>query len=296
MSPTTKGKNTARTAEARQDTVRMGKDSKISWTTDTWNPWIGCHKVSPGCKHCYAETLVMRIGRVFSIVRRAAPATFNAPLKWKPIRGDWGRGDILGDRQYVFTCSISDFFIEEADAWRDEAWEIIRRTPHLTYQILTKRPERIAEHLPKTCFKCGVGLLDDYCECPEAGKPWPNVWLGTRGEDQKYAEIRIPQLVELPAKVHFLSCEPLLGPIDFRDALPVWSKPSMGTLLNHIEWVIVGGESGPDFRPMDPRWAREIRAQCAAAGVPFFYKQGNGYRSEMNTFLDGKEYREMPQA
>src|SRR3990167_6983759 len=89
MSPTTKGKNTARTAEARQDTVRMGKDSKISWTTHTWNPWIGCHKVSPGCKHCYAETLVMRMGRVFSIVRRASPATFNAPLKWKPQMTPW---------------------------------------------------------------------------------------------------------------------------------------------------------------------------------------------------------------
>src|SRR3990167_9412084 len=206
--------------------LNMGKDSKISWTTHTYNPWIGCHKVSPGCKHCYAETLVMRMGRVFSIVRRAAHATFNAPLKWKPIRGDWGRGDILGDRQYVFTCSISDFFIEEADAWRDEAWEIIRRTPHLTYQILTKRPERIAEHLPETCFHCGNDAREGDCDCETWGywntkstypAPgfWPNVWLGTSVENQKCAEIRIPQLVSVPANVHFLSCEPLLGAINF---------------------------------------------------------------------------------
>src|SRR3990167_8429823 len=140
--------------------LNMGKDSKISWTTHTYNPWIGCHKVSHGCKHCYAETLVMRMGRVFSIVRRAAPATFNAPLKWKTpkIR------DFPEVPTYVFTCSLSDFFHEDADPWRDEAWEIIRRTPHLTYQILTKRPERIAEHLPNPdlCFLCGSrNLFDD---------------------------------------------------------------------------------------------------------------------------------------
>src|SRR3990167_4811557 len=124
----------------------MGRDSKISWTDSTWNPWIGCHKVSPGCAHCYAETLVEnRMGRKFSEIRRASPATFNAPLKWHRPMNTFSPSS----PQYVFTCSISDFFIEEADAWRDEAWEIIRRTPHLTYQILTKRPERIAGDLPE---------------------------------------------------------------------------------------------------------------------------------------------------
>src|SRR3990172_8990167 len=195
----------------------MGENSAIEWTDATHNFWFGCRKVSEGCKFCYAERDMTRYGRDFYNVVRAVG--FGKPLSWPKPKSltPWGR--------LVFVNSWSDFFIEEADAWRDEAWEVIRRTPHLTYQILTKRPERIAEHLPKTCFKCGVGLLDDYCECPEAAKPWPNVWLGTSVEDQKYAEIRIPQLVELPAKVHFLSCEPLLGPIDFRYALPVWSKP-----------------------------------------------------------------------
>src|SRR3990167_7653265 len=209
MLPTMTGKNTARTAEARQDTVRMGKDSKISWTTHTWNPWIGCHKVSPGCRSCYAETLVTnRMGRDFSIVRRAAPATFNSPLKWEdrihtigshppPLCDDCYSLDEIDDvTQYVFTCSLSDFFIEEADVWRDEAWEIIRRTPHLTYQILTKRPERIAEHLPKACFSCGVSekihaeaVIHSH---KIQGWPWPNVWLGTSVENQVYAEKRIP--------------------------------------------------------------------------------------------------------
>ena len=266
----------------------MGEHTAIEWSDGTWNPAWGCNKVSRGCTNCYAERLMERWGLPFTVVRetkwRGKPK--QDPRLWK-------------EPKRIFTLSMGDFFHPTCDQWRDEWWEVIRSCPQHTFLILTKRPEWIAEHLPQTCFTCGVHEWAQPIGAePHAlrGWPWPNVWLGTSVEDQKYAEIRIPQLVELPAKVHFLSCEPLLGPIDFRDALPVWSKPSMGTLLNHIEWVIVGGESGPDFRPMDPRWAREIRAQCAAAGVPFFYKQGNGYRSEMNTFLDGKEYREMPQA
>src|SRR2546425_12201725 len=127
----------------------MGENTNISWTNHTWNPWQGCRKVSPGCKHCYAERLVEdRMGRDFKEIRRSSLTTFNTPLRWK-------------EKAFVFTCSISDFFIEEADAWRDEAWEIIRQTPYLTYQILTKRPERIEEHLPWTCFNCG----GDYYSC-----------------------------------------------------------------------------------------------------------------------------------
>ena len=256
----------------------MGRDSKISWTDSTWNPWIGCHKVSPGCKNCYAETLVEnRMGRKFSEIRRASPATFNAPLRWNSILGDYETGDM----HYVFTCSISDFFIEEADAWRDEAWDIIRRTPHLTYQILTKRPERIAEHLPKMCFSCGVSDTIHAEAMVHShgfqGWPWSNVWLGTSIETQQFAEKRIPILTCVPAKVHFLSCEPLLGRIDFYMDENHWEEEKM---LKHIQWVIAGGESGPDFRKMDLDWARSIRDQCKAASVPFFFKQGNGLRSE----------------
>ena len=260
----------------------MGETTKISWTNHTWNPWQGCRKVSPGCKNCYAERLVEdRMGKDFNEIRRSVRTTFNAPLRWGASiakRLEHHSSDAI-DRELVFTCSISDFFIEEADEWRDEAWEIIRRTPHLTYQILTKRPERINYFLP---HRWGAG--------------WPNVWLGTSVENQKYAEMRIPQLVSVPAVVHFLSCEPLLGPIDFTHALryenPEWLKDH--GYLRDIEWVIAGGESGPGFRPMDPSWARDIRAQCATVDVPFFYKQGNGIHSEMNTLLDGKEWHEMP--
>ena len=243
------------------------------------------------------------MGKKFSEIRRSSMTTFNAPLRWEASiakRLQSYSPDAI-DREFVFSCSISDFFIEEADAWRDEAWEIIRKTPHLTYQILTKRPERIAEHLPDTCFQCGEKWFRHYASIPflspHQGWPWPNVWLGTSVENQKYAEIRIPQLVSVPAKVHFLSCEPLLGPIDFHINREKGEFPDIDrafSLLNDVEWVIVGGESGPNFRPMDLEWARGIRAQCAAAGVPFFYKQGSGPHSEMNPILDGREWREFP--
>ena len=297
----------------------MGKRTNISWTTHTWNPWQGCHKVSLGCKHCYAETLVeKRMGRKFTEIRRSAPTTFSAPLKWN--REFVLKNPVGGPRpkEYVFACSISDFFIEEADAWRDEAWEIIRRTPHLTYQILTKRPERIAECLPRTCFHCGVdtieylndclrtalkdgpivtkwkldnGEIRECCRTPSAW-PWPNVWLGTSVENQRRAEERIPRLVAVPAVVHFLSCEPLLGPIDFGMMEPVLG-PGNHALLNDIEWIIIGGESGPNYRKMELDWARSIRDQCKAAGVPFFGKQDSGSRSEIRLSPD-LDIREMP--
>ena len=130
---------------------RMGERTTISWTNHTYNPWLGCTKVSPGCKHCYMFDYMWRIGLDPETVVRAKQGTFNAPLKWhRPMNAF-----PPSHPQYVFTCSLSDFFHKDADPWRDEAWEIIRRTPNLTYQILTKRPERIAGHLPKTCFQCG---------------------------------------------------------------------------------------------------------------------------------------------
>jgi protein gp37 len=234
----------------------MGETTRISWTDSTWNPWQGCRKVSPGCKNCYAEALVQnRMGRDFTDIRKSQVATFNAPLRWKQGRR-------------IFTCSISDFFIEEADVWREEAWEIIRKTPQHTYQILTKRPERIEEHLPS-----------DW----DGG--WPNVWLGTSIENQDWLWKRTAFLMLIDAKVRFLSCEPLLGPL-----------PDLGGFLGTgtIQWVIVGGESGPHFRPMNLDWARDIRDQCVSAGVPFFYKQGSGIRSEMDPILDGARWCAMP--
>lgn len=257
----------------------MGKRSGISWTDSTWNPIIGCRKVSRGCTNCYAERWVEdRMGRKFTDIVRARNSTFIAPLKWGPLEERTWPGF---PTRRVFTCSLSDFFIEEMDTWRDQAWDIIRKTPHV-YQILTKRPERIPHTLPS-----------------DWGDGWPNVWLGTSVEDQKYAEIRIPQLVAVPARVHFLSCEPLLGPIDF-DTVDLGYDPILRRemkddgWLEHVEWVICGGESGPGFRPMDLDWARSIRDQCVAADVPFFFKQSSGPRSEMNPVLDRCEWRQFP--
>jgi protein gp37 len=217
----------------------MGETTVIAWTEKTWNPWQGCHKVSPGCLNCYMYAEKKRYGQDPATVVRSKPPTFNAPRKWT-------------EPALVFTCSWSDFFIEEADAWRAEAWDVIRATPHLTYQILTKRPERIA-----SCLPAGWG------------KGWPNVWLGTTVEDQAAADQRMPILAATPAAVRFVSCEPLLGPVNLR----VVRADDSNTGMPQLGWVIVGGESGPHARPMAIRWAADLLAQCRAAGVAAFMKQ-----------------------
>lgn len=234
--------------------------SKIEWTDATWNPWQGCTKVSQGCKNCYMYRDKKRYGQEPATVVQSATATFNKPLKWKnPMR--------------VFTCSWSDFFIPEADPWRDEAWKIIRKTPHITYQILTKRPMGIPQRLP----------LDwDY------GKNYPNVWLGVSVESEDLLS-RVGWLSYIPAKVRFVSYEPALGPVSFK-------KP-----LKHgfIDWIIAGGESGSNFRPVQTDWFRQVRDDCQEAGVPFFFKQWGGTKKINGTWggreLDGKIWNEFPE-
>lgn len=259
----------------------MGEKTDIGWTQHTQNFWQGCHKVSPGCKYCYMFRDKIRYGKDPNVVVRSKDPTFFAPLKWK-------------EPALVFTCSWSDFFIEEADPWRAEAWDVIRRTPHLTYQVLTKRPERIADHLPA-----------------DWGDGWPNVWLGTSVENQKYADERIPQLIEIPAQTKFLSCEPLLGPLNLEEYLsweyyvpPYQLKhgdDSGARNYNPIDWVITGGESGPrdKIRPANPEWFRSIRDQCQAAGVSFFHKQHGGYTKVNGIWggreLDGRTWDEIPE-
>lgn len=241
--------------------------TKISWTDSTWNPWMGCHKVSAGCKYCYMFREQKSYGNDPNVVRRSK-TKFSEPLKWK-------------DARRVFTCSWSDWFIEEADTWRNEAWDIIKRTPHLTYQILTKRPQNIAARLPQ-----------------DWGDGYPNVWLGTSTENQDTADERIPMLLQVPAVVRFLSCEPLLGKIDLWQWLGGAREP-IGSFWNGegsgVAWVIVGGESGPNFRPMNLDWARSIRDQCVKASVPFFFKQEAAYRNETNPTLDGVEWHQFPE-
>jgi protein gp37 len=235
----------------------MGTTTKISWTKHTWNPWQGCDKVSPGCAHCYMFTAREAWGQDPWKVTRSK-TTWILPLGWEHA------AEQMGEKQLVFTCSYSDFFHADADEWRAEAWEIIRRTPHLTYQILTKRPELIRDRLP-------ADWNDGY----------NNVWLGVSIENPRFCGRR-DALVEIPALVHFISAEPLLADIS-------------GELnLDHIEWLIVGGESGPGFRPMDYAWARSLRDGSRREGVPFFFKQSAGARSEMGIKLDGRIHHDFP--
>lgn len=231
----------------------MAKDSAIEWTDGTWNPWRGCQKVSPGCDNCYMFPGQKRYGNDPSTVVRAAKATFNAPLKYKgPMK--------------VFTCSWSDFFIKEADEWRDDAWKIIKATPHLTYLILTKRPELIADRLP-----------DDW------GAGYQNVWLGVTAENQEQAAARIPLLLETPAAKRFVSIEPMLEGVEVYYWLPF------------LDWVVLGGESGPGARPVHPSWVRSVKDDCKAADVPFFFKQMKvGGKMVKLPELDGKEHKEVP--
>lgn len=234
----------------------MGETTGIEWTDSSWNPWHGCHKISPGCKNCYMFRDKARYGQDPNVVVRSK-TQFSQPLKWKESRK-------------IFTCSWSDWFIEEADEWRDEAWDIIRRTPQHTYQILTKRIERADGRIP-------VPVL-------------PNVWLGVSAENQEWADKRVPLLLQTPAAKRFLSIEPQLGPVDLMwpetsnkaemccggtwlDECACGGRPVNPPLLHGIDWCIVGGESGHGARPMRVEWAESLIDQCRESGTACFVKQ-----------------------
>ena len=223
-------------------------NSKIQWTDSTVNFWMGCSKVSDGCKFCYMERIMgTRSSR--RVVRNSA-SMFEKALKW--------------EGQKIFTCSMSDFFIEEADEWRADAWDVIRRTPQHSWQILTKRPERILECLPA-----------------DWGEGWKNVWLGTSIENQDYLH-RATTLANVPAYIRFISAEPLLGEIDFK-------KVGHGkAVLEKFHWCIIGGESGYEtgpyrYRECKQEWMEKIVDDLRGSQVKVFVKQ-------MGTFL-GKQMR-----
>jgi protein gp37 len=245
--------------------------SAIHWTDATWNPVTGCSRVSPGCEHCYAEALSLRYGwsRLPWTAPHAAenvvlhPERLGLPLRWRQPRR-------------VFVNSMSDLFHERVpEAFIEEVFRVMAAAGWHTFQVLTKRPARMHAVVASDTFASAVGGAH--------GWPLPNVWLGTSVEDQRRADERVPLLARTPAAVRFLSCEPLLGPLD----LAPW--------LDRLGWVIVGGESGPRHRPMDPDWARALRDQCAAAGVPFFFKQGAGPRPGMHRELDGRLWEQFPE-
>lgn len=220
----------------------MGENTKIEWTNHTFNPWIGCQKISPGCDHCYAEAMMdHRYGTVqwgpHGERVRTSQSNWRKPLQWAKAAN--------GTRPKVFCASLADVFDNRAPfGAREDLWTLIRATPQLDWLLLTKRPENVAKMLPA-----------------EWGAGWSNVWLGTTCEDQKHFDHRWTIFSRVPAIIRFISYEPALGPLTLGNARP--------------DWVICGGESGAGdgTRFMEPAWARSIRDQCAAKGIYFFMKQ-----------------------
>jgi len=236
----------------------MAERSTIEWTDATWNPVTGCSKVSTGCKHCYAERLARRLQAMGALRYRNGftvtlhPAVLDLPKRWRQPR-------------MVFVNSMSDLFHESVPLeFIQRVFATMRACPQHTFQVLTKRSARLRD-------------LAQYLD-------WaPNIWMGVSVENRRVIH-RIHDLQAVPAYVRFLSCEPLLGPLD---DLP----------LDGIHWVIVGGESGPGARPMQAAWVRAIRDQCRRAHVPFFFKQWGGVRKDLTgRELDGCAYDEMPRA
>lgn len=245
----------------------MGKGTKIQWAHHSWSPWIGCTKVSQGCRFCYAETLMTRRPRWANSWGPEGERVRTSESYWKkPYR--WNRkAKEKGIRYRVFP-SLCDPFEEHPSikaSWALEFYQLIRRTPHLDWLLLTKRPENAKR-----------------CTPPHWWTNWPkNLWVGTSVEDQEAANERIPELLKIPAPIRFLSCEPLLKPIDIDEAMYGSDERGMNAFgftdgVGHeamLQWIIVGGESGPNARPMDLAWARDIIRQCRTAEVPVFMKQ-----------------------
>lgn len=256
----------------------MADKTTIEWTDATWNPTTGCTQVSPGCDHCYALTLSERFRGVpghyfengFDVQLR--PDKLDQPLRWKRPRR-------------IFVNSMSDLFHDDIpELYIASVFDVMAQASQHTFQLLTKRHGRMRSLLRRWIHEDGMVMP-------------PNVWLGVSVENQQWADIRIPALLETPAARRFLSCEPLLGSV----SLFANTKIDTGTL---VDWVIVGGESGRGARPMDIRWARGLRDECTAYGIPFHFKQwgahgSDGVRRDKHVngrLLDGRTWDEFPEA
>lgn len=250
------------------------ENSHIEWTDHSFNPWIGCQRVSPGCVNCYAETRDNRFhGGDHWGPRGTREITSDANWR-KPI--SWNKkAAAAGVPAKVFCASLADVFEDrpELHAPRARLFCLIQETPWLIWQLLTKRPENVMAMVPENW---------------QAGLP-SNVWIGTSVEDQRRADERIPHLLKIPADVRFLSCEPLLGPVDFTPPEFRGTNVNKHDWLQDLDWVIVGGESGPNARPMHPDWARGIRDACRYRtdmgrpwSLPFLFKQWGAYGPWLN--------------
>ncbi|OCB09262.1 hypothetical protein A5717_26160 [Mycolicibacterium porcinum] len=286
----------------------MSDNTSIEWCDSTWNPVTGCTEVSPGCDHCYAKTFAERwrgtpghyFEHGFDVQLR--PDKLDQPLRWtRPRR--------------IFVNSMSDLFHDDVpDEYIAKVWAVMALAPQHTFQVLTKRHARMRSLLNNNAFLTRVCEYGEWFALTQKPNrlddrifrrgPWPlpNVWLGVSTESQQWADIRIPALLDAPAAVRFISAEPLLGPIDLIGqggnmvGAGIYSLPDPPEYdggepvcqdhgveqcqqgCTFLDWVIVGGESGPGARPMHPDWARSLRDQCTAAGVPFLFKQWGEYR------------------
>ncbi len=287
----------------------MGNTTGIEWTDATWNPIRGCSRVSDGCRNCYAERQAHRFsgaGQPYEGLTQIvnghpgwtgkvalAEKHLLDPLKWKPVRTQTETDEMAGcystRPRRIFVNSMSDLFHPNVpDEWIDRIFAVMAMCPQHTFQVLTKRPERMQAYCTDDssirrvigaaeliAFRLGATVEGRVWNNPDgfSGICIPNVHLGVSVENQAAADERIPLLLQTPAVVRFISAEPLLGEVILR-----W--PFVAT-DPHLDWVIVGGESGPGARPMHPDWARGLRDQCVAAGVPFFFKQWGKWRGKL---------------
>ncbi len=285
----------------------MGVESKIAWTDATWTIVTGCSKVSQACASCYAEELSLRRGWS-KLPWTAANARENVklhedrlswPLKWRQPKK-------------IFVTSMGDLFHEEVPfSFIVKVFAVMQLAQRHTFQLLTKRTQRMAEfydwllHSPEgksAWLKAVVGAPQGELEGWSTEWPFRNIWCGTTVEDQKNADERIPWLLQVPAAVHWLSMEPLLGPVDLTRATgsTVFDTGGEGPRDKApIDWIVVGGESGKNFRPLEMAWARDLRDQCSLARTAYFYKQGSGRMPGNAPYLveeDGRKmaYRQFP--
>ena len=247
----------------------MADGTAIEWTDATWNPITGCSVLSAGCTNCYAMrlagtrlkhhpsraglTIDGKAGPVWNGEVRLNEGWLDQPLRWSRPRT-------------IFVCAHGDLFHPAVpDAWLDQVFDVMenRRVRHHRFQVLTKRANRLRDYLRRRWQVPGVADLYGLPDGAMVYQPFKHIWLGVSVEDQRAADERIPALIDTPAFTRFLSCEPLLGPLDLVE--PLW--------LDWIDWVIAGGESGLGARPMHPAWVRDLRDQCAGAAKPFFFKQ-----------------------
>lgn len=292
----------------------MADGTHIEWTDATWNVVNGCSVTSPGCSNCYAMklagtrlrnhpsraglTIETKAGPVWTGETRFNEAVLTDPLRWhRPRR--------------VFVCAHGDLFHESVpDEWIDRVFAVMALAPQHQFQVLTKRSARMREYMTGLTRAATI-VPAAVLQIPQVGKdmmvatadwPLPNVWLGVSVEDQARANERIPDLLATPAAVRWLSCEPLLGPVDLTRLQPEGStwidclegREHIGpavVIAERIDWIVAGGESGAGARPMHPEWARSLRDQCAAAGVPFFFKQWGEWEVSLDRERDDPDWR-----